>query len=979
MSRVVPFFIILILFQTNLSAQIPGFTQFNDNNGLPSNTVYDINQDDNGFIWIATDYGLSRFDGLSFKNFTIADGLPDNEILRLFKDSKKRIWLTGFNGKLGYIENEKFFNRNNQFFLQGLSFNNFVSEIFEDSKNNIWFLESINNIKKLNPQNQITSYNLENLDLLNTSKKLQLIETINGEIKLLKSITTEDNKNEILSTSLTDLKWNKLNIHLYNQKSISKLRNKKPEAFKNLDSVSMNISKTIFNNFGYDSSTNLLYQTITFDDSFLITNLNNGAVLVNPNDKLQNKKILPLIRTTRSYLDTEKNIWIGSQSNGVFLLPNLHINGIQFKPATKNDLHTVNIYDNKLIIGNELSEIILLDKETLKTIKSYKLNKKPKRIRQLNIYNDTLYILSDYNIFQLNSNLNLKKVKNMFDPDIKKTRIKNFKDFSISEDYIYTANSNGVGKINKNNHSSERLWDKRSTAILEDKNKTLWIGTTAGLYFYKSGLTEKFDLGEQFNNSIIYALENSPIGLLVGSNSYGFGILKKEQFTIISKNDGLLSDYIKSIFIDSKNRIWLSTNFGLNCVELGDNNQIIDIKSYTTSDGLYSNDVRSSYVEENKVYVATSKGLNIINLANELNSILPPIVHINEILLNNKEIEKVNKQQLSHNLNNFQFNFSGISFKSLGNITFKYRLKGLENEWISTKTNTVRYSSLPPNNYIFELKAISKNKLESAPVLFAFTISPPIHQTWWFISLSALLIALFTTYLIYKRNVKLKRKRKTKEQISNLRYQALNAQMNPHFINNLLVNINNLADKGAIKDVRESLDKFAELVNLILDSTKSNLINLSDEIRMAKLYLELQKLRFNKNTTYNIHTEGFSGDDLESILVPPMILQPIIENCFKHGFKNEINTNTITVDFKIKNDEFLICEISDNGIGIQKLLKEIPTSKSEGISFSNINERLCLINESENEEKLIFISNLTDEFDNLVGLKVTLKIPLISF
>jgi sensor histidine kinase YesM len=117
---------------------------------------------------------------------------------------------------------------------------------------------------------------------------------------------------------------------------------------------------------------------------------------------------------------------------------------------------------------------------------------------------------------------------------------------------------------------------------------------------------------------------------------------------------------------------------------------------------------------------------------------------------------------------------------------------------------------------------------------------------------------------------------------------------------------------------------------------------------------------------------------LENILVPPMILQPIIENAFKHGFKNSGNTNCICVEFKIENEEFLICEILDNGVGIQKN-ENSTTASSSGISFSNINERLQLINESKSKENLVIISNVTDEFNTLVGLKVTLKIPLISF
>ncbi len=978
MGKIVPFIIAYFLFQTILFAQIPGFTQFNSNNGLPSNTIYDINQDENGFIWLATDYGLSRFDGLSFKNYTIADGLPDNEILYFFKDSKQRIWLIGFNGKLGYLQNNKFYNSENQAFLKGLNFNNFVPDIFEDSKNNIWFLQSVSTIKKLDTANVITNYNTLKLPSNKKFKNAKIIENSRSEIKILTSLNTINNNKEIYSCSLKDSVWKPINLSLYNEKIAKDLRRKNSEEFKSINPITTQISNTIFNDFKYGHTSNLLYQTLPFNDSFLITNLSEAALIINLNDISKNKKILPSIHTTKSYLDKERNIWVGSQSNGVFLIPNLHINGIQFEDEKRNDLYTVNLFQNKIAIGNKQSELILLNINNLKEIASFKVNDNSKKIRQLNIYDNSLYILSDYNIHKIDTSLKLERIKNMYDSDFINLRLQNFKDICFEKDFIITANAGGVGKINKKSKSTKKLWNKRSTSISHNKNGNIWIGTTNGLYYYNKTTTEKYDLGEQFNNSIIYALENSSKGLLIGSNSYGFGVLKNNVFKTFSTKNGLLSNYIKSIFIDTQNNIWLSTNFGLNCLELNEANELISLKSYTTSDGLYSNDIRASYVHENNVYVATSKGLNIIDLSKESTSISAPTILIDEIFINNTSIDKTNGQIFDNKLNNIQFNFSGISFKSLGNIVFKYQLKGLESDWITTKTNTIRYSSLQPNSYTFELKAISKNNLESAPVLFSFTINPPIHKTWWFQSLIVFSVISLLIFIFYRRNIRLKSMRNTKEQISNLRYQALNAQMNPHFINNLLVNINDLAEKGEIKEVKGSLDKFAELVNLILNSTKSNLISLTDEIEMAKLYLELQKLRFNKNSSYSINTEAISQEELEAILVPPMILQPIIENSFKHGFKNGNNSNTITVSFKIENDEFLLCEISDNGKGIQNNENSIKY-KTSGISFSNINERLQLINESDSKEKLVLISNITDEFNTLVGLKVTLKIPLISF
>src|SRR4030065_2572803 len=147
MLKIANIFIVFLLFQTTLLAQIPGLTQFTTNNGLPSNTIYDIVQDENGFIWFATDYGISKFDGLSFKNFTVTDGLPGNEILAFYKDSKNRIWMTSFNGNIGFIQNGRFYNKDNLAFLNKLQFTKFVDDIFEDSKGKIWFCTTSNSVK----------------------------------------------------------------------------------------------------------------------------------------------------------------------------------------------------------------------------------------------------------------------------------------------------------------------------------------------------------------------------------------------------------------------------------------------------------------------------------------------------------------------------------------------------------------------------------------------------------------------------------------------------------------------------------------------------------------------------------------------------------------------------------------------------------------------------------------------------------------
>jgi ligand-binding sensor domain-containing protein len=959
MRKIGCLFITFLLFQSTLRAQIPGLTQFTTNNGLPSNTIYDIVQDENGFLWFATDYGISKFDGLTFKNFTVTDGIPGNEILAFYKDSKNRIWIIAFNGNIGFIQNDHFYNKDNLAFLNKLQFKKFVDNIFEDSKGKIWFCHTTIYDIKLT----YASFIIEDI-----KQKIHLLTAFNnsGEIKV---ISKQISENPNLSV------WKAFNANNFSKSSIEKINNNLGVLLRNDNEIIKNISGYLIK-----EKNNFLARTYQIGKDYWITNLNKGVYIFNEKDNYQHPKIiLKDIQSTRVFIDLENNIWIGSQSNGIFLFPNLKVQGIQFDNPKRNDLHSIALFQDKLVVGNEQAEIIILNKKTLQTIASRKLDKNPKRIKLLASRENLLFILSNISIEKLNSNLSIESIKNMYDADFLKTDLKNFKYFSIEGDEIYTANSNGVGKINSSSQFTEKLWNQRSTSIYYAGNDSLWIGTTKGLYLQNKGVIKKYDLGNQFNTNTIYALENTSKGLLIGSNAYGLGILKNGKFKSISSVNGLLSNYVKSIFVDEKNNIWLSTNLGLNRLTLDADNNLVNIKTYTISDGLYSNDVKACYVDKDKVYVATSNGLNIIDISNEENSISAPRIHMNEVMLNNKSIEKTSNQTFDFKSNNIQFNFSGISFKSLGNITYKYRLLGLEPDWVETKNNTVRYASLPPNNYTFEIKAISKNSLESiTPSLFSFKIKPPIYKTWWFVSVAILVLLLFIAYLIYRRNQKIKQQEKIKENISNLRFKALNAQMNPHFINNLLINIEDLAKKGDIEEVKNCVGKFGELVNLILQATKSNLINLTDEIEMAKLYLELQKLRFHKNSSYSINTEAIPPEELENILVPPMILQPIIENSFKHGFKNGNRTNYIAVNFTVEKEEFLICEIIDNGAGIEK--KENSSAPTgSGISFSNINERLQLINDTKSEENLVIISNVTDEFNTLVGLKVTLKIPLISF
>ena len=219
-----PFFILVWLTFINLYGQIPGLTQFTTNNNLPSNTIYDIIQDDDGFMWFATDYGVSIFDGLTFKNYSVKDGLPGNEILFFYKDSKNRIWLSAFNGSIGFFNNGKFYNSNNTSYLKDLTFSRFVRDIYEDSKNNIYFYQGFNSIKKLKPDNSVDTINFYHNRLPKVSSSI--IEDKDHNIHVL-SHKKKGKYSYILTKKLKgsekDSTWAEYNPELFLEESVKKI------------------------------------------------------------------------------------------------------------------------------------------------------------------------------------------------------------------------------------------------------------------------------------------------------------------------------------------------------------------------------------------------------------------------------------------------------------------------------------------------------------------------------------------------------------------------------------------------------------------------------------------------------------------------------------------------------------------------------------------------------------------------------------
>jgi len=347
-----------------------------------------------------------------------------------------------------------------------------------------------------------------------------------------------------------------------------------------------------------------------------------------------------------------------------------------------------------------------------------------------------------------------------------------------------------------------------------------------------------------------------------------------------------------------------------------------------------------------------------------------PKVTVKNLLVNGV-LTDVLKQNYLSTENKFQFSLYSDSKRNKSEITYMYQMEGIDVKWQSTPylDNTIDYKSLPPGNYTFKAKAVFRGE-ESDVILVPFNIANPYYKEGWFY---ILLFVVSTGIVALLFRFQLKRQKKKAAQLNELnasKLTAIQSQMNPHFIFNALNSIQDLVLKGDVDNSYIYITKFANLVRRTLNYSDKDFIDFDSEIKLIELYLTLEKLRFKKEFNYKIITNG-----IDDLLVPPMLVQPFIENALVHGLLHKEGKKEIEIEFRL--EEELVCLITDNGIGRTKALeiKERQRSDHESFSVNAIKKRFEILEEH-------FGGSLGFEYEDLesngeaLGTRVILRIPI---
>ncbi|QQR98753.1 MAG: tetratricopeptide repeat protein [Sphingobacteriales bacterium] len=337
------------------------------------------------------------------------------------------------------------------------------------------------------------------------------------------------------------------------------------------------------------------------------------------------------------------------------------------------------------------------------------------------------------------------------------------------------------------------------------------------------------------------------------------------------------------------------------------------------------------------------------------------------------------------------------TYKVLSNIYAQqkdYKNAYLFNNKYSTLADSIFYDENRSNMLKADFKYKNQKNMNTITLLGQqqkIALLKNKQQRFYLIGLALLLlIAMIVSYfIIYRINTKKKnellkieldaseKKTKIEQQKNEAVLTALKSQMNPHFIFNALNSIQELYTSGSLKYANEQMGNFAYLTRKILETSEKQKIYLSEEVEILKMYLELESMRFGNDFSSNI---SFDEDiDEDYIQIPPMLVQPYVENSIKHGLFHKIGNKNINIHFFMEeNDEILACTIDDNGIG-RNASAEINKNRHkthQSFATNATEKRLQLLNFGKSENVVVIFEDKYDENNQSLGTKVTIKIPI---
>ncbi|THU39459.1 histidine kinase [Niastella caeni] len=940
-----------------------GYTHYDNKEGLAGSTVYCMAKDKDGFLWFGTEGGLSRFDGTHFKNFTREDGLPDNEVIKLFVDSKGRVWMAPFKKTICYYYKGKIYTPDNDPVLQRIRVSDFVIQFAEDKAGNMLLMES------------------KKLQLVDTTGHVTVIDSINGApiIQLISGISAnaEGGFMVIYEGNLYNYRNNRFqqrkaipsfsfhsNIFAMNSKLLVRLRDA-----ETTEVVSFEQDRSVAFPF---KNVQILYSII--DDSLVGRCLQSGAVIYNINGSDSPRYFLKDLPVSSILKDAEDNIWFSTLGHGVYKLSSPFVLNVKLrKNNSPSQALAFTRYKQNLLASTNLRVIYSVSRITgkLQRENAFFADGLLNPITQLNVYKEK-YIIAGAatSLFKLGPDF--KKQKEIYPVVVKGIFPYRDKLFVAAKDNVLVVDPETF-KI------TDTIWHERSTSVFVS-NDTVYIGALGGLYCSLPDKTKQF-LGEKVPalKTRITTIQKDSTGVLwIGT--YGDGLIGYKNNRIVAslnRSNGLTSNVCRTLYLQG-NFLWVGTDKGISKINI--TRPDYPVTKYTTSDGLASDIINAIYVDSNKVFVGTSEGYTFFDEAKIISQsrcdLLFTDITMGGVHYGADSIPAV----IAHEKNNVRFDYIGISYKSGGDIRYRYRLLELDSAWHETRETFLSYPILPSGNYQLQLQAINKFDVHSKLLTARFAIEKLLYEKTWFQVLIGFIflaaVGLLITVIVRRIRKREQEKTAFSKRISELEQLSRKAQMNPHFIFNSLNSIQHYVMEADVVGANKFISGFSRLIRQTLDFSSKPEISLEEELDYLTNYLEIEKTRLENAFSWFVSIE--KGVEPAEYYIPPMLLQPFVENSVRHGLRfRRDKDGIVTITVKQENDNLIVI-LEDNGIGRKAAMQYKSISpinyQSKGLSLTA--DRIDMFNKEHERKITMYIDDLEDNFHNSLGTRVTISFPI---
>ena len=723
--------IVFVLLATSFTGQDLSCRQFSTKEGLPSAQVYHMFQDDQGYIWFATDRGIARYDGTRFVQYDQRNGLPSSTVFKYYPQKNGDVWCSTF-------ENKWFYFNPKQKEFKPYKYNDTVVKYSFGGLNEDFVLDQ-NGTIHIGYQNLggVLSVDIDG-EVLN--KPLNLNKTIRAGLLLVVEEQDENQLEYFLGRDSTDT-----DVSGVLKKSRSKTCWFRPSIG--------NYSKTmLLNEYAiFSVDTQLIIQSPdgwhkkiavnqpiigmgAFGENEFWIGLRKGGIRVyNLNGDLIHH-FLVNESVTFAFHDQHKGLWISTLSNGVFYAKDKRIR----KHALKNHISYVsNGQGAQVLVGTYEGGIY----ECLAEQSNF-LADGGAGIPAMAVLNEAI---GGYAIFS-GGKLIFPEIEIDYPTWVG----------SISENERKPVLFGSLNKI--------YWWDNEKselrTHVLSERVRSIgwaeqgiWAGTLSGLFFcdtLDSSIERASDLALQIRIETISSTESDAF---FGTMGNGLVIKNRDTTFKVSMSDGLSSNLVHALFTENDSTIWVATNNGLNRVCIYADHLQID--TYNEKDGLRDNYISDVLVKNDQVWIGTRSGLFYMQKppVQAVSSIIDLRLRIESIHHYDKLLDGRALSELSHDQNDLLINYNTIFFGGNEAVEYRYKLAGIDKNWTSSYSRTVSYKALAPGSYRLVIQARTKggNWSQNEKKL-DFTIFPPFYKTTWFV-LFAVFIAVLIIYLFFKIRV----------------------------------------------------------------------------------------------------------------------------------------------------------------------------------------------------------------------------------